>query len=134
MLAAANPPRGEPRARPVRPTSVSHRADADGGTWIVKGLDETRLEACHWLLLRLAGIAQDDLLVQSRRWLHEGRVLDVGRAVAYAALAQRLRLTDQDLDLLTELLAADGADSSALSLVDVTDIDPMPVFGFAPTQ
>jgi hypothetical protein len=54
--------------------------------------------------------------------------------MAHAAVAQRLRLTEPDLDLLTELLAADGSDCSALEILDITDIDPIPPYGFAPTR
>jgi hypothetical protein len=98
------------------------------------GVDRSQLTACHWLLLRLAGTAPDDLMAQCRRWLARGRALDVGRAVTYAVLSQRIRLVDPDVDLLAELLAADGADTSALSMVDIVDTDPMPMFGFAPTR
>src|SRR3954470_14755668 len=58
----------------------------------VKGRDARRLGACHWMLLRLAGTASDDLLTQCRHWLAEGRVLDVGRAAAHAVVSHRLRL------------------------------------------
>jgi hypothetical protein len=79
-------------------------------------------------------MVSDDLVEQCRRWLGHGRLLDLGRAVTYAVLSQRIRLTDADVDLLAELLAADGADTSALSMVDVSDLDPMPLYGFAPTR
>jgi hypothetical protein len=94
----------------------------------------SRLVASHWLLLRIAGIAPDDLVHRCRGWLAEGRALDVGRAVTYAVLSQRIRLTDADLDLLAELLAADGMDTSALSMVAVDDADPMPLHSFAASK
>src|SRR5262245_41123325 len=87
------------------------------GPWrggVVQRINRARIEASHWLLLRLAGSAPDDLIAQCRLWLAEGRVLDVGRTVAHAVLGHRLRLTDEDVDLLAELLAVDGADASAL--------------------
>jgi hypothetical protein len=93
-----------------------------------------RLAGSHWLLLRLAGSAPDDLVSQCRRWLGEGRALDVGRAVTYAVLSQHLAMIDADVDLLAELLAADGADTSALSMVDTADTHAMPLYGFAPTR
>jgi hypothetical protein len=96
--------------------------------------DERRLTACHWLLLRLAGTAPDDLITQCRHWLAQRRMLDIGRAVTHAVLSYRIPLTDPDLEVLAGLLTAEGADSVALSLVDVTDLDPMPLYGFAPTR
>jgi hypothetical protein len=96
-------------------------------------LEADRLTAAHWLLLRLAGSASDELVAQCRRWLRQRRVLDVGRAVTYAVLSQRIRLFDRDVDLLAELLAADGRDNSGLAMADVVDTDPMPRYGFAPT-
>ena len=98
------------------------------------GVNVSQLWACHWLLLRIAGTAPDDLVHRCRRWLAEGRALDVGRAVTYAVLSQRIRLINADIDLLAELLAADGIDNSALSLVAVDDVDPMPMFGFAASR
>jgi hypothetical protein len=100
----------------------------------VDEVDVSRLTGCHWLLLRLAGSVPDDLLSQCRRWLGEGRALDVGRAVTYAVLSHHLAVGDPDVDLLAELLAAGGADNSVLSIVDTGNIDPMPRYGFAPTR
>ena len=98
------------------------------------GVDQVRRLACHWLLLRLAGTAPDDLITQCRYWLGQGRLLDIGQSVTYAVLPQHFRLAHPDIDLLAELLASDGADTSALSLVSVADFDPMPPCGFAPTR
>ncbi|GIJ44106.1 hypothetical protein Val02_09920 [Virgisporangium aliadipatigenens] len=93
-----------------------------------------RLDACHWLLLRLAGIAPDELITQCRTWLGEGRMLDLGQAVAHAVCGHRLRVTESDVSLLVELLAADGTDASALTIVGVTDLDPLPNHAFAPNR
>ncbi len=90
--------------------------------------------SCHWLLLRLAGTACDDLITQCRRWLGRRRTLDVARTVTNAVLSQRIRLTAADVHLLAELLAAGGLDTSALSTVSVTDTDPMPAYGFSPCR
>jgi hypothetical protein len=97
-------------------------------------VDARRTQACHWLLLRTAGWVADELIARCRTWLSQGRLREVARAIAHAAIAQRLRLTEPDLDLLTELLATEGSDCSALEILDITDIDPMPPFGFAPTR
>jgi hypothetical protein len=93
-----------------------------------------RVTSCHWLLLRLAGTAPDELISQCRRWLGRRRTLDVARTVAHAVLSQRIRLTDTDVDLLAELLAAAGLDTSGLSMVSVTDTDPMPAYCFSPSR
>jgi hypothetical protein len=93
-----------------------------------------RLAGCHWLLLRLAGTVPDDLTTQCRSWLAEGRFSDAGRAITYSVVSQRIRLTNSDIDLLTELLAAAAIDPSALSMVDVLDSEPMPKYAFVPCR
>jgi hypothetical protein len=100
----------------------------------VSGVDQVRRLACHWLLLRLAGTAPDDLITQCRRWLGQERLLGIGRPVTYAVPSQHFLLANPDIDLLAELLAVDGADTSALSMVSVADFNPMPPCGFAPTR
>jgi hypothetical protein len=95
------------------------------------GIQRERVEACHWLLLRLAGSVADDLISQCRRWLGEGRTSDVGRTVTYAVLSHHIPLSDPEIDLLAELLGAAGLDNSALSMVDVLDNESMPKYAFA---
>jgi hypothetical protein len=97
-------------------------------------MDAAQTQACHWLLLRTSGWAADDLIARCRTWLSQGQLREMSQSIAHAAIAQRLRLTEADRDLLTELLAVDGTDASALEILDVTDLDPMPPFGFAPTR
>lgn len=91
----------------------------------MRGLYETRREECHWLLLRLAGAVEDDLVTRCRGWLGDGRVGDVGRALAYAVLGHHLRISAGDRDLLSELVGAD------LSEATVVDTDPLPGYAFA---
>src|SRR5215203_82445 len=86
----------------------------------------------HWMLLRLAGSVPDELVEQCRTWLAEGRRGELARAVTHAVLSQRLSLTEVDLSVLGEMLVEAGADSSALSLVEVEEFDQMPMHGFAP--
>jgi hypothetical protein len=93
-----------------------------------------RVAACHRLLLRLAGTVPDDLTCQCRRWLAEDRTSDVGRSIAYAVLSQHVRLTDAEIDLLAELLGAAALDTSALSMVEVLDSEPLPKHAFAPSR
>jgi hypothetical protein len=95
------------------------------------GIQRERVEACHWLLLRLACSVADDLISQCRRWLGEGRTSEVGRAVTYAVLSQHIPLSDPEIDLLAELLGAAGLDTSALSMVDLLDNESMPKYAFA---
>ncbi len=97
-------------------------------------VQQERIAACHWLLLRLAGTVPDDLTTQCRHWLAEGRPCDVGRAVTYCVLSQRIPLTDAEIDLLAELLAASDVDTSALSMVGLLDSEPMPNYAFAPRR
>ncbi len=82
------------------------------------------------MLLRLAGIAPDDLIVHCRQWLAERRTGDVAWVLTHAVLARHLRFTDDDLDLLAELLAAAELDGSALALADTVDGDLLPRYGF----
>jgi hypothetical protein len=101
---------------------------------MVFGVDAAQREASHWLLLRVSGWVADDLTSRCRLWLRQGRLLDMGHAVAYAAVAQRLRLAAADIELLGELLASDGTDTSALEMLEVCDLDPVPRHGFVPTR
>jgi hypothetical protein len=61
----------------------------------VVGIDVSQLTACHWLLLRLPGTAPNGLISQCRRWLGQGRALDLGRAVDGAAAFRALAATQQ---------------------------------------
>jgi hypothetical protein len=109
---------------------------AVGNLWVgyVVAIDVSRITACHWLLLKLAGSVPDDLISQCRQWLGQGRALEVAQAVTYAAVSQSLRLATDDVLLLAELLTADGLDTSTLFMVDTTEVEPMPMHGFAPTR
>jgi hypothetical protein len=102
----------------------------------VTALEDPRRErraAFHGLLLRLAGRAPDDLIAHSRGWLADGREGEAARAVTFAVLAQSIPLADVDIALLGELLEADGADSTALTQVQLAQFDPAPPYGFGPT-
>ncbi len=95
-------------------------------------LPRDRVMACHWLLLRLAGAVPDDLTSQCRRWVAAGDTSAAGRAIAFAVLSQHIRLSDAEIDLLAELLGAADLDTSALSMLEVLDSEPMPKYSFAP--
>lgn len=96
----------------------------------MQGVDAGRLEACHWLLLRLAGAVPDELITLCRSWLGRGRAVDVAQTVVHAALGYRLRLTEADVALLADVFAAARADTSGLTMVAVAEVNPMPGYAF----
>ena len=117
--------------RKARRLRISEERRWGEGRWSVQEKTQReRIAACHWLLLRLAGVVPDDLTAQSRRWLGDGDVINVGRAISYAVLSARISLTDDDIDLLAELLGAAGLDNSELSMVDVLDSEPISRYAF----
>jgi hypothetical protein len=87
--------------------------------------------ACFEMLARLAGRAPDGLVAACRQWLAEERLAEVARAVGYAAVAHRLLLREADLVLLGELMRAAGDDTMALSMVELADLDPTPMWTFS---
>jgi hypothetical protein len=91
-----------------------------------------RERACHRLLFRLAGRAPDDLLAGCREWLADGDVGDLARAVTFWAVSQDAALAEEDLVLLSELVAETGADADGLGQLQLDDSDPYPYYGFAP--
>ena len=95
-------------------------------------VEQIRLKACHWALLRLAGAAPDDLLTQCRRWLAQGRVVDVARATARAAIAHRVGLAQEEVDVLADLLVSAGDERPTLRTAEVTDEHAE--YGFAATR
>lgn len=74
----------------------------------------------HETLLRLAGWVPDDVLAEARGRLAGGRLGEVARMVVFAGTRSVLPLTDDDLDLLADLLEADGADPQVLDAVQLT--------------
>jgi hypothetical protein len=95
-------------------------------------IDPQRAAVIHQMLLRLAGKLPDDLLSRARGWLAAGREAAVARAVTFAILRQRIPVTEDDLGILAELLAEDGADLAVLDGAAVTDVDPAPPYRFTP--
>ncbi|MEJ3746507.1 hypothetical protein WEI85_24855 [Actinomycetes bacterium KLBMP 9797] len=93
---------------------------------------DDRVQACHWMLLRLAGWVSDGLLTQARQWLAQGRLTDVALSVAHAVGAARVEMNETDLALLIELHSPEDQTLARLSSVVTTDPEPLPVFGFAP--
>ena len=96
--------------------------------------DDDLRTRCHWLLLRLAGNAPDDLVAQCRRWVADDQYTAMGRSVADVVLADRIVLTVADANLVAELLAAAGLDTGIVADVAVSDHDPVLSCGFAPSR
>lgn len=85
----------------------------------------TLTDACHGLLLRLAGRVPDGLLAQSRAWLAALEPERMAGAVASHATAAHVALTAEDAGLLGWLLAGAGMDVAAAARVPVqTGTDP----------
>jgi hypothetical protein len=95
-------------------------------------IDTDFLESCHDLLLRLAGRLADDLICQARRWLADGHIVDLLRAVSFAVVARRVPIFDEELGFLTEALALYGESTTSLAEVAPADVDPGIPFAFLP--
>jgi hypothetical protein len=68
----------------------------------------------HDALLRVAGWLPDDVLAAARGHLAAGDATAVARMLAFAGLRTVLPLIDDDLDVLADLLEADGVDPGRL--------------------
>jgi hypothetical protein len=84
-----------------------------------------RMDACHQMLLGLAGRLPDDLMTRCREQLAQGEAGEVARAVAFCVLSQHLPLASTGAALLAALLAEAGGDASALAEVEIDDTDPV---------
>jgi hypothetical protein len=88
-------------------------------------------QACHEMLLRLAGTAPDDLVTRCRGWLADGQLETLALAVVFYATSANAALATDDLALLTELLDASDAGRSGLHQIETDDFDPFPCYRFA---
>ena len=107
--------------------------DLEPGPDLVNGNEPTgpaRAQACHEMLLRMAGRAPDGLMTQARDWLAHGQFDLLVRAVAYWVVSQDVMLAEPDADLLSDMLIEAGADTSGISQVADDDYDPYPFYGF----
>jgi hypothetical protein len=82
---------------------------------------DARTDACHQMLLGLAGRLPDDLITQCRVQLAEGAVGEMATAIAFCVLSQNIPLASTDAAVLTALLAEAGAEDSTLAEVDIDD-------------
>jgi hypothetical protein len=88
--------------------------------------------ALHYVLLRVAGWAPDDLLYVARDWLARGRVVEVAQAVAFVALSDRIPMTPGDVVLLKTALSEADGDSDPLADLELTHAAGMPWWAMAP--
>jgi hypothetical protein len=122
----------------MRLSAAMGRHHQQGETMPAKS-DESQYQATatHEMLLRLAGRAPDDLLAQCRIWLAAGAYDDIARALAFAALTQKLIVSHDDVEVLALLLAdTDGSTqmlNEILSETEVIDDEPLPPYTFAAT-
>lgn len=82
------------------------------------------------LLTGLAGHLPDELLTTARSWLAEGRAVDVVKAVAFAAVHQRVPLTETARDTVIRVLLANGLDPVAVRSVQPSAHPPALPFTF----
>lgn len=72
-------------------------------------------QACHELLLRLAGRLSDELLWRYRDWLSEGALSTLARTLPKSLLKYRIDLDEQEYHLLVAGLVPHGADRNQVS-------------------
>ena len=89
------------------------------------------VQACHRLLLQLAGRAPDDLLTHCRGWLSDGELADVAHCVTFWAVSADAALTEDNVLVLSALLTDAGADSSGLTQIRLDNSEPFPYYSFA---
>ena len=86
---------------------------------------------CHWMLLRLAGRAPDELLARSRDWLARDDFLNMARSITFWAVSYDVALAEAIVTLLSALLADFGADSSGLGQIRIDEAEQLPCWEFA---
>lgn len=92
----------------VEPTRVAEDAASAAGDW-------------HALLLRMAGLVQDDLLSAARGWLAEGLLGEVAQAIASAAVAGRIPILTTDAALMAAALTDVGKDAEVLQDLEIVN-------------
>lgn len=83
-------------------------------------------DACHELLLRLAGRLPDRSLWRFRDWLAAGGLPAIAQALPLTLLRQRIALTGDEIGTLTDVLLPVGGDGGQLTAIpEVTEVsDP----------
>ncbi|ANN15990.1 hypothetical protein SD37_10290 [Amycolatopsis orientalis] len=85
----------------------------------------------HGMLLRSAGWLPDDMLTHARGLLADDRCGEVARLLMFAGRRTVLPLTEDDLDVLVELLEAEGDDSGSLTEIELAPDDAVPPWRFS---
>ncbi|WP_340687946.1 hypothetical protein LCL61_18310 [Amycolatopsis coloradensis] len=85
----------------------------------------------HGMLLRTAGWLSDDSLTSARGMLAEDRCGEVARLLVFAGRRTTLPLTEDDLDVLSELLASEGGDPGSLATMELISEDTPPPWRFS---
>ncbi|MBS2552546.1 hypothetical protein KGQ19_37395 [Catenulispora sp. NL8] len=93
-------------------------------------------EACHSMLLRLAGRVPDELLTLSRGWLAAHEPENLAQAIVAYCVSQQQTLPAEDAALLRWILEAAGFDPVVVDQIETTDpaIDAQPTHVFAPAS
>jgi hypothetical protein len=94
--------------------------------------DRSTDQACHELLLRLAGRLPDELMWRLRDWLSAGSRITVSTTLPRELLRHRVGLTDQECTLLATAIGEWGASRRMLDAVLPVDIPDEPLTDFRP--
>ena len=93
-------------------------------------------EACHSMLLRLAGRVPDELLTLSRGWLAAREPENMAQAIVAYCVSQQQTLPAEDAELLRWILEAAGFDPVIVDRIETTDpaVDAPAKHVFAPAS
>jgi hypothetical protein len=94
--------------------------------------DRSTDQACHELLLRLAGRLPDELMWRLRDWLAAGSRITVSTTLPRELLRHRVGLTDQECELLATAVGEWGASRRLLDAVLPVDVPDEPLTDFHP--
>ncbi len=94
--------------------------------------DRSTDQACHELLLRLAGRLPDELVWRLRDWLAAGSRITVSTTLPRELLRHRVGLTEQECALLATAVGEWGASRRMLEAVLPVDIPDEPSTEFRP--
>ncbi|MFC3456270.1 hypothetical protein [Amycolatopsis speibonae] len=83
------------------------------------------------MLLHAAGWLSDDALTSARAMLAEERCGEVAQLLVFAGRRTTLPLTEDDLDVLGELLTNEGGDPDSLAMIELTTDDDPPPWRFS---
>ncbi|WP_194926964.1 hypothetical protein, partial [Catenulispora pinisilvae] len=78
-------------------------------------------EACHSMLLRLAGRVPDELLTLSRGWLAAREPESMAQAIVAYCVSQQQSMPAEDAELLRWILEAAGFDPVIVDRIETTD-------------